>query len=128
GVGMYTCVVIQRDAHLGYYAALCLGMAAGAALAVALAAVLGSGILGLRGHYFAIGTLGLGITAGELASGWDFVGGGGGMVPPLFPGVVGGRETFFYYLCLAIAAMTLPTMLWLYSGRFGLAVNAIRDD
>ena len=128
GVGMYTCVVIQRDAHLGYYGGLFLGMAAGAALAVALAAVLGSGILGLRGHYFAIGTLGLGIAAGELASGWGFVGGGGGMVPPLFPGAVGGRETFFYFMCLALALITLPVMRWLYSGRFGLAVNAIRDD
>jgi branched-chain amino acid transport system permease protein len=128
GVGMYACVVVQRDSHLGYFTALFLGMAVGALLAVALAAVIGSGILGLRGHYFAIGTLGLGIAAGELASGWDFIGGGGGMVPPLFPGAVGGRETFFYYLCLAVAAVTLPTVRWLYAGRFGLAINAIRDD
>jgi branched-chain amino acid transport system permease protein len=128
GVGMYTCVVIQRDGHLGYFTGLFLGMAAGAALAVALAAVIGSGILGLRGHYFAIGTLGLGIAAGELASGWDFVGGGGGLVPPLFPGAVGGRETFFYFMSLALPVITLPMMRWLYSGRFGLAVNAIRDD
>jgi branched-chain amino acid transport system permease protein len=128
GVGMYACVVVQRDAHFGYFGALFLGMAIGAALAVALAAVIGSGILGLRGHYFAIGTLGLAIAAGELAAGWDFIGGGGGMVPPLYPGAVGGRETFFYYLCLLLAAVTLPVMRWLYSGRFGLAINAIRDD
>src|SRR5438105_6126266 len=126
GVGMYTCVVIQRDAHLGYFAGLFLGSAAGAVAAVALAAVLGSGILGLRGHYFAIGTLGLGIAAGELAGGWDFVGAGGGMVPPLFPGELGGRETFFYYLCLALAALTLPVLRGLYAGRFGLVLNAIR--
>jgi len=128
GVGMYACVLVQRDAGLGYFAGLFLGSAAGALLSVALAALLGSGILGLRGHYFAIGTLGLGIAAGELAGGWDLVGAGGGMVPPLYPGEVGGRETFFYYLCLALAALTLPVLARLYKSRFGLVLNAIRDD
>ncbi len=128
GVGMYACAVIQRDLDLGYFPELFGGMAAGAVLAVAVAALLGSGLLGLRGHYFAIATLGLGIAAGELASGWDFVGAGSGMVTPLYPGELGGRETFFYYLLLALAALTLPTLRWLYAGRFGLALNAIRDD
>jgi len=128
GIGMYACVVVQRDFHLGYYSALFVGMAAGAVLAVAVGALIGSGLLGLRGHYFAIGTLGIGIAAGELAGGWDFVGGGGGLVPPMYPGAVGGRETFFYYLTFAIAVITFPVLRWLYSGRFGLAINAIRDD
>ncbi len=128
GVGMYVCAIVQRDGHLPYYAGLFLGSAAGAAAAVVVAAVLGSGILGLRGHYFAIGTLGLGIAAGELAGGWELVGAGGGMVPPLFPGRLGQRETFFYYLCFALAAITLPVLRRLYSGRFGLVLNAIRDD
>jgi branched-chain amino acid transport system permease protein len=128
GIGMYACAVVQRDAGLGYFAGLFLGMGCGGALAVAAAAFLGAGILGLRGHYFAIATLGLGIAAGELASGWEFIGAGGGMVPPLFPGALGGRERFFYYLCFAIAAATFPLLRWLYAGRFGLALNAIRDD
>jgi len=128
GVGMYACAIVQRDAGLAYFPGLFIGMACGAAIAVAAAALLGAGILGLRGHYFAIATLGLGVAAGELASGWEFVGAGGGMVPPLFPGAVGGRERFFYYLCFAIAAITFPVLRWLYQGRFGLALNAIRDD
>jgi len=128
GVGMYACVVIQRDVHLGYYSALFLGMGAGATLATAVAALIGSGLLGLRGHYFAIGTLGIGIAAAEFTAGWDFVGGGSGMVPPLYPGAVGARESFFYYLCFAIAVFTFPVLRFLYAGRFGLAINAIRDD
>ncbi|MFL5396074.1 MAG: branched-chain amino acid ABC transporter permease, partial [Myxococcales bacterium] len=128
GLGMYACAVVQRDVHLAYPVTLVLGIAAGAIVAVAAAAVLGSGILGLRGHYFAIGTLGLGILAGELAAGWDYVGGGGGLVPPQYPGALGGRETFFYYFCFALAAATFFTLRWLYGGRFGLAINAIRDD
>src|SRR5690606_19345400 len=61
GLGMYVCAVVQRDSGLGYFDALALGVAAGAVATTALGAVLGSGMLGLRGHYFAIGTLGLGI-------------------------------------------------------------------
>jgi len=128
GVGMYVCAVIQRDSGLGYYPALFLGMGAGALVAVVFAAIFGAGILGLRGHYFAICTLGLGIAAGEFASGWDYIGAGSGMVTPIFPGEAGGREKFFYYVMFALAVITFPVLRWLYSGRFGLALNAIRDD
>jgi len=128
GIGMYACAIVQRDVHFSYGATLALGIAAGALAAIVVAAILGSGILGLRDHYFAIGTLGLGIAAGELAGGWDFVGGGGGLVPPQYPGALGGRETFFYYLCAALAVATFFTLRWLYAGRFGFAINAIRDD
>jgi len=128
GTGMYACAVVQRDLELAYFPQLLLGIAVGAAFAVALAAVLGYGVLGLRGHYFAIATLGLGIAAGELASGWDYIGAGSGMVTPLYPGELGARETFFYYLLLALAAVTLLALRRLYSSRFGLALNAIRDD
>ncbi len=128
GVGMYACAVVQRDAGFGYYTGLYLGMGIGAVLAVAVAGFLGSAILGLRGQYFAIGTLGLGIAAGEFASGWDYIGAGSGMVTPLYPGAVGGRETFFYYVMFALAAITFLVLRSLYGGRFGLAINAIRDD
>ncbi len=128
GVGMYACAVVQRDADLPYHAALFLGMGAGGLLALLVAAALGAGMLGLRGHYFAIGTLGLGVAAGEYASGWDFIGAGSGMVTPLYPGAVGGRETFFYYVSFVLAVVTFLVLRWLYRGRFGLALNAIRDD
>jgi len=128
GVGMYACAVVQRDAGVAYFPGLIAGLCAAAAAAVACAALIGSGILGLRGHSFAIGTLGLGIAAGELAGGWAFVGAGGGMVAPLFPGAVGARESFFYFLTLGLAAATFFFLSWLYRGRFGLALNAIRDD
>jgi len=128
GVGMYLCAVVQRDAGLGYFPGLFVGLALGAMLAVAVAAVLGSGILGLRGHYFAIGTLGLGIAAGEIASGWDYIGAGSGLVTPQYPGDVDTRKMLFYYSSFALAAATFLTLRHIYGGRFGLAINAIRDD
>ena len=128
GVGMYLCAVVQRDAGLGYFPGLFVGLALGAMLAVAVAAVLGSGILGLRGHYFAIGTLGLGIAAGEIASGWDYIGAGSGLVTPQYPGDVDTRKMLFYYSSFALAAATFLALRHIYGGRFGLAINAIRDD
>lgn len=147
GVGMYTTAVLQvglffdvgaYTAAAGaagfeltvtqYFGGLAFGLAVAACLAVCCAAVIGSGLLGLRGHYFAIGSLGLGIAAGEIAAGWDWIGGGSGMVTPLFPGDLGTRKAFFYYLSFVLAVATFFSLRRLYAGRFGLAINAIRDD
>jgi branched-chain amino acid transport system permease protein len=147
GVGMYVCAVVQVGLHYDvaaynasygsirvdldrtdYFIGLALGLAAGAVVAVLFALVLGTGILGLRGHYFAIGTLGIGIAAGEIAAGWEYLGAGSGMVPLLYPGEIGGREGFFNALCFSLAIATFLFLKWLYGRRFGLAANAIRDD
>lgn len=128
GVGMYACAVLQRDSGLSYYPGLLLGMGLGGILAMLTAAILGNALLGMRGHYFAIGTLGLGVAAGELAGGWDYVGAGSGMTTPLFPGELADRDIFFYFLFFAWAIITFFALRWLYRGRFGLAVNAIRDN
>jgi branched-chain amino acid transport system permease protein len=128
GVGMYACAVVQRDGGLDYYTGLAAGAALGTLLAVVAAGVIGAGLLGLRGHYFAIGTLGLGIAAAEIAASWDYIGAGSGLVTPVFPGDIQDRTLFYYWLCLIVAVITFFTLRWLYAGRFGLAINAIRDD
>jgi branched-chain amino acid transport system permease protein len=148
GVGMYTTAVLQvglfydvaaynqaqgaagfQLSLVQYYVGLGSGLALAAVAGILCAIVLGYAMLGLRGHYFAIGTLGLGIAAGEIAAGWDYIGAGSGMVTPLYPdGAFGSRSEFFYFLCFALAAATFFTFRRVYSGRFGLAINAIRDD
>ena len=128
GIGMYACAVVQRDFGLGYFPDFIVGVTIAAVLATVVAMAIGSGILGLRGHYFAIGSLGLGIAAGEIAGGIDYIGAGSGMTTPLFPGALGGREVFFYFFFFFWAVVTFFTLKWVYSGRFGLAINAIRDD
>jgi len=128
GLGMYACAVVQRDSGLSYYPALFVGMACGAALATAAAALLGPAVLGLRGHYFAIGTLGLSVAAGDLAAAIDYIGAGSGMTPPLFPGEAGASQHFFYYTLFAMAVAKFALLRLFYARRFGLMVNAIRDD
>ena len=128
GVGMYVCAVVQRDSGLGYYPALFVGIAAGGLAGVAIAALLGPAVLALRGHYFAIATLGLGAAAADLAAAWNYIGAGSGMAPPIFPGAIGERERFFYYVLMLLAMATFVVVRALYSRRFGLVLNAIRDD
>jgi len=128
GLGCYVTAVLQRDTHLSYFASLATGMGLSALVALIAAAVLGSLILGMRGQYFAICTLGLGIAAADLFAGWDFVGAGSGIVPALYPGPVPERNLFFYYLLFVLAAATFLTLRRLYRTRFGAALNAIRDD
>lgn len=146
GLGMYTTAVLQvglfgdvasYNAAKGgdvlelstaqYFIGFGIGLAVSAILAVIAAAVIGFGILGLRGHYFAIGTLGLGIAAAEIAAGWEYVGAGSGMVPPLFPAGID-KELVFYFAAFLLAICVFFSLKRVYRGRFGLAINAIRDD
>ncbi len=152
GVGMYICAVVQiwlighyndftvaeYTAHFGavkidytsnqYFAGLTLGLLLAGLGAIPLAVVFGRILFGLRGPYFAIGTLGLALTAGELAGTWDLIGGGGGITVPVYPGEPDERSLLFYFLCFILAIATFGFLKWLYATRFGLAINAIRDD
>ena len=128
GLGMYMCAVIQRDSGLSYFPALFIGMAAGAVFATVVSMILGPAMLGLRGHYFAIGTLGLAVAAGDLSAAIEYIGAGSGMTPPLFPGEVVEGQRFYYYVLFVIAVACFFLLRLLYARRFGLMLNAIRDD
>jgi branched-chain amino acid transport system permease protein len=130
-VGAYTAAFGADDAQFTpeqYYIGMFAGIGLAAVGSSLLAASLGWVVFGLRGPYFAIGTLGMAIAAGELIGTWDWVGGGGGIALPVYPGSGDGKTQFFYWLCFLAALLTFVFFRWLYTTRFGLAVNAIRDD
>jgi branched-chain amino acid transport system permease protein len=147
GAGMYICALtqiglyydiaeytassgeIKVDFTMGQYMlGLGLGTVAAGVGSVLLALFFGRIVFGLRGPYFAIGTLGVALAAGELMGTWDYVGGGGGISLPVYPGDPNDRSLLYYFLCFVAAIATFAFLKWLYSTRFGLAVNAIRDD
>ena len=130
-VGVYTAAYGADDAQFTpeqYYIGIFAGIGLAAVGSAILAASLGWIVFGLRGPYFAIGTLGMAIAAGELVGTWEWVGGGGGIALPVYPGSGDGKTQFFYWLCFLAALLTFVFFRWLYTTRFGLAVNAIRDD
>ena len=111
-----------------YFGGLFLGILSAGIFCSITAVIIGYVTFGLRGPYFAIGTLGVAIAAGELVSNWDWVGGGQGISLPIYPGDLDVGKIFFYYL-FAITGIGLFVFLkWFYKTRFGAAINAIRDD
>lgn len=149
GIGMYVSAIVQvsffyeggvaeytsamgsikpefTDAE--YFSGLFVGILAAGFVAFLLSLILSSFMFGLRGPYFAIGSLGLAIAAAEITITIDYVGGPSGISMPLFPGDIEFRSTFFYMICFVLAILSHILLRWLYSTQFGLAANAIRDD
>ena len=114
-----------------FFQGFAVGLVLSGIIPALVAAFIGYGILGLRGHYFAICTLGLGIAAGEFAGGIELVGAGQGMTSPPWPKGIGDtelRSEFFYYICFTLMVSTFLFLRWAYTTRFGLVLNAIRDN
>ena len=70
--------------HHAIFSRYGVGLLVAAIVPTIVAGVIGYAILGLRGHYFAICTLGLGIAAGEIAGGIEIIGAGQGFTLHLF--------------------------------------------
>ena len=149
GVGMYVSAIIQisifYEGGVGeytlamgaikpeftpqeYYLGIFLGILGGAFAALLLSLVFSTFMFGLRGPYFAIGSLGLAIAAAEITITIDYVGGASGISMPLFPGDIEFRSVFFYILCFIITIIAHFVIRWMLSTQYGLAINAIRDD
>ena len=147
GTGMYVAAVIAialvynvgeyTDASGGgtfkftsaeYFTGLILGCIGAGIFCAISAIIVGFITFGLRGPYFAIGTLGVAIAAGELVSNWDWIGGGQGIALPVYPGDLDQGKIFFYFLFAGLGVAVFLFSKWLYETRFGRALNAIRDD
>jgi branched-chain amino acid transport system permease protein len=111
-----------------YFGGLFLGILAAGLVCVLLALVLGLVVFGLRGPYFAIGTLGVAVAMREIVTTMDTVGGGAGISMPFLPLPIEYRSLFFYVLCFILAVLAHFTIRYIFSTQFGLAANAIRDD
>ncbi|HEU5448535.1 MAG TPA: branched-chain amino acid ABC transporter permease [Acidimicrobiia bacterium] len=128
GLGGYTIAVLMVHARLSFWAALPVAVAVGAVYAT----LVGLPVLRLRGHYFAIATLGVAEGTREVVLNLpDLTGGGAGISLPVLgaqavtssPG-----NTGFYYLFLAAMGVAVAVAFAVSRSRFGYALAAIRDD
>ncbi len=130
-VGEYTNAAgggIYKFTDVQYFSGMLLGTVAAGVFCAACAVIIGYITFGLRGPYFAIGTLGVAIAAGELVSNWDWIGGGQGIALPVYPGDLDEGKVFFYFAFAILGVGVFMFAKWLYGTRFGAAMNAIRDD
>jgi branched-chain amino acid transport system permease protein len=128
GLGGYTTAILMAKAGASFWLAL----PAAGAVGVLFAVLMGVPVLRLRGHYFAIATLGVAEGMREVVINVDgLTGGNSGITVPAvgakavtsYPGNTG---FYFYFLVLAVAAIAV---VWLVSrSRFGFGLRAIAQD
>ena len=99
------------------------GLAIGIGLAVGFAILLGLPVLRLRGHYFAIATLGLAEVMTAIVSNLEIAGRNVGLILPLVKG-----DALFFELSLILLVVTTLAVTWISRSRFGFGLIAIREN
>ncbi|HOI03782.1 MAG TPA: branched-chain amino acid ABC transporter permease [Dermatophilaceae bacterium] len=128
GLGGYFAAVTMTHLHWSFWVALPLAGLAAAAYAV----VIGIPLLRLRGHYFAIATLGVAEGTREVVINLDgLTGGGGGITVPTVGAAAAtkylGNDGFYLvYLALAVLALLITGLV--SRSKFGFAMRAIHQD
>lgn len=120
GIGAYACAILVVD-H-GWPWVPTLGVAAGAAGLIALG--VGYPVLRLKGPYFAIAMLGMAEGTRVIATVWDGLTHGGLGIS--FPSVENSMST--YYAMLVVMLVTIVVAYVIGHSRFGIRLNAIRED
>jgi branched-chain amino acid transport system permease protein len=121
GIGAYTTGLLLL-AHQPFW----LGLLAGALVAALFALLLGLPVLRLRGHYFAIATLGTAEALREFVTVRDIGGGGGGLMSLPLPSL--DSYVGFFYAFLGLALLCLLATVFLTRSRYGYALLAIRES
>jgi branched-chain amino acid transport system permease protein len=119
GIGAYTVAELVTRAHWSFPAAL----PASALVPAACAGLIGIPLLRLRGHYFAVASLGVAVAVGEVINNLDFFGGASGIFMPII-----GSDLLFFYLMLGAAALAVAVAWVVVHSRFGYGLIAIRED
>jgi branched-chain amino acid transport system permease protein len=119
GLGAYGVAIAMVQYHLPFW----VGMLLGLGLGVVFAGLLGLAVLRLKGHYFAICTLGLALVMTAIVSNLEIAGSNIGLVLPLLR-----SEVLFYELALGLLVLATLTIFWLSRSRFGLGLIAIREN
>jgi branched-chain amino acid transport system permease protein len=120
GIGAYACAILVADHGWPWLATLVVAAVAGGVVAVAI----GYPVLSLKGPYFAIAMLGMAEGTRVIATVWDSLTHGGLGIS--LPSADTSVET--YYAMLVLMVVTIAVAYWVGHSRFGVRLNAIRED
>ncbi|OLB80224.1 MAG: hypothetical protein AUI14_07430 [Actinobacteria bacterium 13_2_20CM_2_71_6] len=128
GLGGYAAAVLMIHLHLWFWLALPLA----ALIAGVFAVAIGAPLLRLKGHYFAVATLGVAEGLRELTTNLpDLTGGGAGITIPTVGSDAPTRwlgNDGFYLLFLLLAIGTVVVAVAVSASRAGYALRAIHQD
>ena len=120
GIGAYACAILVVDHGWFWVAALLVAALVAGLIAVAI----GYPVLRLKGPYFAIAMLGMAEGTRVVATVWDGLTHGGLGIS--FPSVENSTST--YYAMLVLMVITIVVAYLVAHSRFGIRLNAIRED
>ncbi|MGH7390513.1 MAG: branched-chain amino acid ABC transporter permease [Candidatus Rokuibacteriota bacterium] len=120
GIGAYACAILVADYGWHWLATLVVAAVVGGVVAVAI----GYPVLRLKGPYFAIAMLGTAEGTRVVATVWDSLTHGGLGIS--LPSADTSFET--YYAMLVLMVLTIAVAYWVGHSRFGVRLNAIRED
>jgi branched-chain amino acid transport system permease protein len=124
GIGAYVTAITMEKAGLNFGFAY---LAAGASAAI-FAVLIGLPVLRLRGHYFAIATLGVAEAMKALVQNLDITEGNAGIYLPVLDLGIKQQYLFFYFMMLGTLVLTLLTTWLLLNAKLGYSLIAIRED
>jgi branched-chain amino acid transport system permease protein len=125
GIGAYTTAILMMKAGIPWW----IGVLAGGILSVLLAILLGIPILRLRGHYFAICTLGVNEAIKQFTLIFeDLTEGGMGITLPLTKMSVSTFYNLIYFVMFGILLACFLTTYVISKNRIGYALRAIRAN
>jgi branched-chain amino acid transport system permease protein len=124
GIGAYVTGVLMEKAALHFFIAFLLsGLSAGI-----FAVLIGLPVLRLRGHYFAIATLGVAEAMKALVQNLDITEGNAGIYLPFLNLPVRSQYYFFFYMMLGTLVLTLLATYFLLNAKLGYSLIAIREN
>ena len=120
GIGAYACAILVADFGWHWVPTLFVGAFVAGVVAVAL----GYPVLRLKGPYFAIAMLGAAEGTRVVATVWDGLTHGGLGIS--LPSTENSMST--YYAMLLLMLITVAVVYYVGHSRFGIRLNAIRED
>jgi branched-chain amino acid transport system permease protein len=124
GIGAYVTAMLMEKAGLGFGPSY---LAAGVCAAI-FAVLIGLPVLRLRGHYFAIATLGVAEAMKALVQNLDITEGNAGIYLPMLNLGIKQQYLFFFYMTLGTLVVTLAVTWLLLNAELGYSLVAIRED
>lgn len=95
----------------------------------AFAAMLGFGLLRMKGHYFAVGSISIVEVLRLVASSWSgLTGGGEGLNLPIMPGGPQFAGRVFLYAMLAVMVLAFVMTVLVDRGRLGFGLKCIQQN
>jgi branched-chain amino acid transport system permease protein len=122
GIGAYVTGILM---NMGY--GFVLSFLGGGLVCIVIPIVIGHPILKMKGHYFAIATMGISEAIKQITTNLEITGGGSGLsLPQLNVIDVATAYNFFYYSMLFMLLITIGMTIYIVNSRLGYGLRAIQ--